>query len=114
MQQALESGNEAAEKMNFIADKLIWAGYAIVGGLASYAVLKIFGTYLVQPFMNTYRFLTNQSRNVQTTLSSRYGNGLAVICGQKSGMSPTYSRYMSEMGFKTILLISGSQEKLEE
>ena len=68
MQSTLEESNEAAEKMNFIAEKMILAGYAIVGCLASYASYKILTKYIVKPFAHTYRFLTNQSGNVKAAL----------------------------------------------
>jgi len=59
MQDTLEESEKAAENMNFIAEKMILAGYALVGCLASYATLRIFSKYLIKPVKSTYRFLTN-------------------------------------------------------
>ena len=64
MNETLIESELAAEKFNFIADKMIFAGYAIVGCLASYATYKILAKWIIKPAMSTYRFLTNQSRNV--------------------------------------------------
>lgn len=38
---------------------------------------------------------------------------MAVIFGGKSGMTTTYSAYLAEVGYETILLIGGNLEKLE-
>ncbi len=73
MNETLQESEQAMEKMNFIADKMIWAGYAFVGCLASYATYKILTKYLIKPFSSTYRFLTNQSGNVKEKLQEKYG-----------------------------------------
>ena len=59
MQETLHDSNEAAEKMNYIADKMILAGYAVVGCLASYATYKILSKCIFKPMFRTYRFLRN-------------------------------------------------------
>mgnify|MGYP006955093302 FL=1 len=64
MESTLQESEQAMEKMNYIADKMIFAGYCIVGCLASYATYKILTKWLIKPFASTYRFLTNQSRDV--------------------------------------------------
>lgn len=92
---------------------MIFAGYAVVGCLASYATYKILSKYLVKPAFATYRFLTNQSRNVGELIEEKYGRGLAIIAGGKSGMSTTWAAYLKKIGIKTILLIGGDMEKLE-
>mgnify|MGYP001626828109 CR=1 FL=1 len=114
MNETLQESEQAMEKMNYIADKMIWAGYAFVGCLASYATYKILTKYLIKPFRSTYRFLTNQSGNVREKLQEKYGQGFVVICGDRNGLQATYAAYLAEMGFKTILLISGDQQKLEQ
>ena len=111
--ETLKESEAAIEKMNFIADKMIFVGYAVVGCLASYATYKILTKYLIKPAMSTYRFLTNQSRNVGDQVEEKYGRGLAVIAGGKSGMSTTWSAYLIKIGIKTVLLIGGSMEKLK-
>lgn len=69
MNETLRESEIAAEKFNYIAEKMILAGYAIVGCLASYATYKILTKYLIKPFTSTYRFLTNQSGNVRSMLT---------------------------------------------
>lgn len=59
MTKTMEESQEAVEKMNFIADKMIFAGYCVVGCLASYATYAILTKYLIRPFASTYRFLKN-------------------------------------------------------
>lgn len=59
MQETLKESEKAAENMNFIAEKMIWAGYGLVGALASYATYKILTKFLIKPVRKTYRFLTN-------------------------------------------------------
>ena len=100
--------------MNFIADRMILAGYAIVGCLASYATYKILTKFLVKPMLGTYRFLTNQSRDMASVIDEKYGKDLAIIAGGRSGMSTTWAAYLANLGFKTILLIGGDQEKLDK
>ena len=68
MNDTLQESELAAEKFNYIADKMIWAGYAVVGCLASYATYKIVTRFIIRPFWDTYRFLTNQSQDVQNVL----------------------------------------------
>ena len=100
--------------MNFIAEKMIWTGYAVVGCLASYATYKILMKWFVKPVRSTYRFLTNQSRDVKALLHEKYGNGFAVVAGNRSGLLMTYAAYLAEMGFSTILLIAQDKEKLQQ
>ena len=110
--ETAEKGEMAAEKMNFIAEKMIWAGYAVVGTLASYATYKILTKFLIKPIRSTYRFLTNQSRDVKQIFHEKYGKGMAVIAGTRSGLSMTYAAYLAEIGYSTILMISNDAEKL--
>ena len=100
--------------MNFIADRMILAGYAIVGCLASYATYKILTKFLVKPMVMTYSFLNNQSIDMASAIDEKYGRDLAIIAGGQSGMSTTWSAYLANLGFKTILLIGGDQEKLDK
>ena len=114
MTSTLAESNEAMEKMNFIADNFILAGYAIVGCLASYATYKIVTKYFIKPFASTYRFLTNQSRDVDTILAEKYGKGLAIICGSNTNMKNAYGKYLEAMGYETIVLFGGDLEALEK
>ena len=91
---------------------MIFAGYCVVGCLTSYATYKIVTKYMIKPFASTYRFLSNQSRDVKGVIASKYGSGLAVICGGTSGLSMTYSDYLAELGFETILLIQANSDKM--
>ena len=99
--------------MNEIADKMLFAGYAVVGCLASYATFKILTKYWFKPMFKTYRFLKSQSFCMNQKLEEKYGNGLAVIAGGKSGMSTTWAAYLASVGVKTVLLIGGDQEKMD-
>lgn len=113
MNETLAESELAMEKMNFIADKMIFAGYAVVGCLASYATYKILTKYLFKPALSIYRFLGNQSSDLAIKIDEKFGNGLAIIAGGKSGMSTTWAAYLCKIGIKTILLIGGDLEKLE-
>ena len=62
----------------------------------------------------TYRFLNNQSIDMASAIDEKYGRDLAIIAGGQSGMSTTWSAYLANLGFKTILLIGGDQEKLDK
>ena len=114
MQETLRDGEKAAENMQYITDRMIWAGYALVGCLASYATYKILTKYLVKPIRSTYRFLTNQSQNMGKMMESRFGKGLVVVAGAHSGLQMTYAAYLLEIGYTDILLIGASAEKLEK
>ena len=65
MQETLRDSHDAADKMNDIADKMLFAGYAVVGCLASYATFKILTKYWFKPMFKTYRFLSSQSFNMK-------------------------------------------------
>ena len=47
MVSATEAGEEAAEKVTFIANKVILAGYCLVGGLALYGSMSILRNWIV-------------------------------------------------------------------
>lgn len=57
--QTLEASNEAARKLNELTDNFILARNIIVGGLAFYAGWTILRKYIVKPFLNTFKFLSN-------------------------------------------------------
>ena len=63
--------------------------------------------------VRTYRFLSNQASDIAGKIEDRYGNGLAIIAGGKSGMSTVWAAYLIRIGFKTVLLIGGDKDKLE-
>ena len=47
MNKTVEEAGQAAEKMNYIADNMILAGYAVVGSLAFYAVTSLMRQYII-------------------------------------------------------------------
>jgi hypothetical protein len=57
--KTLEESNQAAHKMNEIADSMILLRNIVVGGLAFYASYTIVKKYLIKPFIKTFRFLSN-------------------------------------------------------
>ena len=61
MNETLADAHSASAKMNEVADKMLFAGYAIVGCLASYATFKILTKFWFKPMFRTYRFLSSQS-----------------------------------------------------
>ena len=44
----------------------------------------------------------------------KYGKGMAVIAGTRSGLQMTYAAYLAEIGYSTILMIANDAEKLAE
>ena len=106
MNKTVEEAGQAAEKMNYIADNMILAGYALVGSLAFYAVTSLMKQYIIQPFLSTYRFLSNQTKNMAEELKNKYGNGLVVITGATDGLGPFYANYFATLGFSNMLLIA--------
>ena len=75
----MEASNEAAQKMNELADNFILARNIIVGGLAAYAGYVILRKYFLKPFFNTFKFLSNQTRDMQESLHKKFGSGIVVI-----------------------------------
>ena len=110
MNTTLKESHDAADKMNFIADRMILAGYTVVGCLASYATYKILTKCLFKPMFRTYRFLSNQASDVSAKIGEKYGKGLAIIAGGKSGMSTTWASYLIRLGVQTVLLIGGDKD----
>lgn len=114
LNQTIEEGNAAALKMNEIADNFILARNILVGSLAFYAGYSILTRFVIKPFVQTFKFLSNQTRNLKQDLHKKYGKGIAVIAGSTSGLGPTYANYLSELGFKTLLLIDVDDEALSK
>jgi len=47
-------------------------------------------------------------------IHDKYGKGLAIVAGNRSGLLNTYASYLAEIGYGTILLVANNAEKLEE
>lgn len=65
LNQTIEEGNAAALKMNEIADNFILARNILVGSLAFYAGYSILTRFIIKPFVQTFKFLSNQTRNLE-------------------------------------------------
>lgn len=62
--QTIEASNEASKKLNELTDNIILVRNIVVGSLAVYATWTLGRRYLVKPFLNTFRFLSNQTKNL--------------------------------------------------
>ena len=89
--QTLEASNEAAKKMNELADNVILARNRIVGGLAVYASYMILRKYVIKPFIKTFKFLSNQTKNMGNSLTQKYGQGLVVVACSTSNLGKVYT-----------------------
>ena len=112
MNATMKESEEAAQKMNELADNLILARNIVIGGLAVYAGFSIVRNFILMPFMRTYKFLSNQSRNLHGALIDKYGNDLVVIAGATHGLGPVYASYFAMLGFTHIVLIDSDVTKL--
>ena len=51
--------------MNEIADNFIMARNILIGTLAFYAGYSILTRFIIKPFVKTFKFLSNQTRNLK-------------------------------------------------
>ena len=100
--------------MNEIADNFILARNILIGTLAFYAGYSILTRFIIKPFVKTFKFLSNQTRNLKQDLSKKYGHGLVVIAASTSGLGPIYANYLVRLGFNTILLIDSDEDALSK
>ena len=115
--QTIEASNEASKKLNELTDNIILVRNIVVGGLAVYATWTLGRRYLVKPFLNTFRFLSNQTKNLSAALATKYGAGeddFVVVTGSTYGLGPFYTRYCLELGYRNFVLIDSSKEKLSQ
>ena len=68
MSDTIEASNQAAKKMNELTDSMILARNIFVGTLAVYAGYSLLTKYVVSPLLQSYRFLTNQTKNLEEAL----------------------------------------------
>jgi hypothetical protein len=59
LNDTLEQSKQATEKMNELADNVIFARNIFVGSLALYATLSLVRKFIVKPFVKTFKFLSN-------------------------------------------------------
>ena len=91
MSQTMEQSNQASAKMNELADNFILARNIFVGSLALYASVSLVRNFFVMPFIKTFRFLSNQTKNLANSLQAKYDEGICVILGSTTGLRPYYA-----------------------
>jgi len=85
--------------MNELADNFILARNIFVGSLAFYASYTLVRKFVIKPFIKTFKFLSNQTKNLEKALHVKYDNGIAVIAGSTTGLGPSYAKYIKRLGF---------------
>jgi hypothetical protein len=100
--------------MNEIADNFILARNIFIGSLAFYAGYSILTRFIIKPFVKTFKFLSNQTRDLKHDLRQKYGNGIAIVAGSTTGLGPNYASYLRKLGFETILLIDSDEDALSK
>ena len=63
----------SVEKLNELTDNVILVRNICVGTLAVYAKWTLGRRYLIKPFLQTFRFLSNQAKDLQMALATKYG-----------------------------------------
>lgn len=103
--QTIEQSNQATAKMNELADNFILARNVFVGSLALYASVSLVKNFIVMPFIKTYRFLSNQTKNLEDSLQHKYDEGFCIILGSTTGMGPLYAKYLRKLNYTHFILI---------
>lgn len=108
----MEQSNQATAKMNELADNFILARNIFVGSLAFYASVTLAKNLIVMPFIKTYRFLSNQTKNLEISLQLKYDEGICVILNSTTGMGPLYAKYLRTLGYTHLILIDKDDKAL--
>lgn len=98
--------------MNEIADNFIWVRNVFVGSLALYASYTLAKKFIVKPFYRTYKFLSNQGKNLEQSLHDKFDKGIVVIIGSTKGLGPVYAKYMRTLNYPTIVLMDKDEAAL--
>jgi hypothetical protein len=98
--------------MNELADNMIFARNLFVGSLALYASVSLLRNFIVMPFIKTYKFLSNQTRNLENSLQSKYDSGVCVIVGSTTGLGVLYAKYLRTLNFSHFVLIDKDDNQL--
>ena len=112
LNQTIEESNQAALKLNELADNFILARNIFIGTLAFYASYTILKKYIIKPFVKTFKFLSNQTKNLKNALHLKYGCGIAIIAGSTTGLGTTYASTLRKLGFETLVLIDSDEVAL--
>ncbi len=110
----LEQSKQATEKMNELADNFILARNIFVGSLAFYATFSLVRKFIVKPFIKTFKFLSNQTKNLQVSLQKKFDDGIVVVTGSTTGLGPQYAKYLARLGFPVIILIDSEEAALSK
>ena len=100
--------------MNELADNFILARNIFVGSLAFYATFSIVRKFIVKPFIKTFKFLSNQTKNLEVSLQKKFDDGIVVITGSTSGLGPQYAKYLARLGYLVIILIDSDDKALNQ
>jgi hypothetical protein len=114
MSETIEASKMASEKMNEIADNMILARNVFVGTLAMYATYSLTRKFVFRPLAQTYRFLSNQTKDLQCSLHEKYGSGIAIIMNSTTGFGPIYAKYLRKMRFKILILVDSDRQALSQ
>lgn len=72
--------------MNELADNFILVRNLLVGGLAFYASYTLLKKFVIKPFVKTFKFLSNQTKNLGKALHEKYSDGIVIIAGSTTGL----------------------------
>lgn len=114
MNATLEQSKQATEKMNELADNVILARNIFVGSLALYASLSLVRKFIVKPFIKTFKFLSNQTKNLEVSLQKKFDDGIVIVTGSTSGLGPQYAKYLARLGYPIIILIDWDETALSK
>ena len=114
VKKTLEESQQATEKMNELADNLIFARDVALYSMAFYASYTILKKYLIQPFVSTFRFLRNQTMDMKSRVHAKYGNNVVVIAGATTGLGFSYALYFLTLQFNKIVLIDADYQQLQD
>jgi short-subunit dehydrogenase len=64
------------------------------------------------PFIKTYKFLSNQTRNLENSLQSKFDSGVCVIVGSTTGLGVLYAKYLRTLNFSHFVLIDKDETLL--
>ena len=112
MSDTIEASNQAAKKMNELTDSMILARNIFVGTLAVYAGYSLLTKFVVSPLLQSYKFISNQTKNLEEALQQKYGKGIVIINNSTTGLGDTYAKYVRMLKFPVIVLVDADAAAL--
>ncbi len=83
--------------------------------MISTAMLKVRSLvtkFVVSPLLQSYKFISNQTKNLEEALQQKYGKGIVIINNSTTGLGDTYAKYVRMLKFPVIVLVDADAAAL--